>query len=140
MYFERHFKNIFSNFDKLTPRVSVAVIRPGYKNIQNLWSHVTRFYQGLLSRSFYIKRPWVRGWVVTRWGAGAQEIIGFRFVHSILNRRRWPQNTILMSYRISSQMLIIIRISTRYPQESDTIEIISLFLKRSLKRACSGGH
>ena len=49
---------MFNNFHPLD---GVEVTRPGYKNIQNLWSDMTIFYQGLLSRSFYTKRPWVRG-------------------------------------------------------------------------------
>ena len=50
------FQKIFRNFDKLTPRASVAVIRPGYKNIQNLWSHVTRFLPGpFLAQLLYQK-------------------------------------------------------------------------------------
>ena len=46
LYFESYFKCSIT----FTPRDIIAAIRPGYKNIQNLWSHVTTFYQGLLSR------------------------------------------------------------------------------------------
>ena len=31
---------------KTSPREEMNLIRRGYKNVQNFWSHVTRVYQG----------------------------------------------------------------------------------------------
>jgi hypothetical protein len=52
-------------FSCSSPRDDMTLIRPGYKNVQYFWTHVTSVYQGLCfpyQSLWTAQRPWVRGW------------------------------------------------------------------------------